>query len=213
MPVLFDAQVSVQGVSVTSITTGAFTVGSGENRAAILQLEVNSNAISNIAMSFSGGHVCQPIPGSDTLATNGNRSLCFGTQNPPTGSRTVTASWTTAAFPALGVITAFDVHQQTPFGDGRNTQNVDTLSLSLTFANIPGEMSSTIEFDALGTPATTNQTSTWSQANNGGGDRSVTPGATHTWTRGSSGSTTLSGAVLRERPTYYRAGGVLRLRA
>jgi hypothetical protein len=130
MAVAFDNAQTVIGTAVTSLTTAAFTIGSGNNRAAVLGL-CTSHLISS--PSYSVGGV------SGTLVTTktdgGIMEVAVGVVvAPPSGSQTATASWTTSTDASLGVATFTGVDQTTTYngvvtGSGSNN-NTPTITVS-----------------------------------------------------------------------------------
>src|SRR5205085_1585897 len=102
--VAYDSKVS-SGFKwgVSSITTPAFTIGTGANRAAMIMVTMYANNATAITAKL-GGVTGTPVPGTDTGTTASIRTLIFQVINPPSGSRTATVSWTTAMSADVGVV-------------------------------------------------------------------------------------------------------------
>src|SRR5437016_3246758 len=80
---------------VTSVTTPAFIIGSGANRAAMIMVAMSANNATGITASL-GGVSGTVIPGTDSGTTANIRTLIFQVINPPSGAQTATVSWTTS---------------------------------------------------------------------------------------------------------------------
>lgn len=185
--VVFDNKVSSKfSGSVTSVTTPAFTIGAGNNRAAVIMVAMSANTATNITASL-GGVVATLVPGSDSGTSTTIRTMIFQVINPLAGSRTATVSWTTAMSVDVGVITVSGADQTTPVINGAfaafKTNPLKTAAL--TIASTPGSLTTSLGYttDAWQSPFT-NQTLKWGVDNTvAGGD--IGPGTgttTHTWT-------------------------------
>src|SRR3989442_5001360 len=118
MAATFDNKVTVDNFTVTSLTTGAFTVGSGENRAACLALAMYT-AITGVSGSLGG--VGASLVASTSVFNNFTGSQLWAVIAPPSGSQTATMSWTTASSASLSVTTVTGADQTTPMNNGNQT--------------------------------------------------------------------------------------------
>src|SRR5882762_7847656 len=172
--------------SVTTVTTPAFTIGSGTNRAAMIMVSMSANNATGITASL-GGVSGTLIPGTDSGTTATIRSLIFQVINPPSGSQTATVSWTGSMNADVGVITVSGANQITPGTNGTfvASNSSPAITSSVTIASNPGDLTASI-----GTTANqwispfTNRTLKWGiDSSEVGGD--VGPGTgttTHAWT-------------------------------
>jgi len=187
---------------VTSITTPAFVVGSGANRAAMIMVAMSSNNATNISASL-GGVPATLIPGTDSGASAVIRTLVFQVVNPPSGAQTATVSWTTAMHADVGVITVTGANQATPTTNGRFAafNASPTAATSVTIPSDPGDLTASIAFttNQWSSPPT-NQTFVWGPTSSPvQGDRGTGAGTTtHTWTDSFAGiPRSVSGANFR----------------
>lgn len=135
MAVTYDNQASITGSAVTTVTTGAFTITSNANRAAIVGMSNDNGTVSGISYTV-GGVSATTIPG------------CFATffltgqvTAPPSGSQTATASWTGAGNVVFGVLTFYNVNQATPTNNGTVSANYGTgTAASLAITSTPGDL-------------------------------------------------------------------------
>src|SRR5204862_5712690 len=97
---------------VTTVTTPAFIVGSGSNRAAMIMVTMSVNNAINITASL-GGVSGALIPGTDSGTAATIRTLIFQVINPPSGLQAATVSWTTGLNADVGVITVSGADQST----------------------------------------------------------------------------------------------------
>jgi hypothetical protein len=159
------------------------TITSNANRAGVIGLFSNNNGISGITASI-GGVSGSAITGTD-ISSAGWRTLLFGVTAPPSGSQTVTASWTTAMDGSLGSTATSGVDQTTPFNNG-NTASGGATSTSIAITSTNGDLTVDLEADNGTSAATPNQTQAWVQFDSGRVNGSSTgPGTgntTHTWT-------------------------------
>src|SRR5260370_37429532 len=79
----FDNAIS-SGVigNATQLTTPAFLVGSGANRAAMIMVAMTATTATNINASL-GGVTATLIPGTDSATSSIFRTLVFSVANPP----------------------------------------------------------------------------------------------------------------------------------
>jgi hypothetical protein len=185
--VLFDNAVrSGFQWGVTSITTPAFIIGTGANRAAMIMVAMSRNTATNITVSL-GGVSGTLVPGTDTGSTASIRTLIFQVINPPSGVQTATVSWTNNVVADVGVITVTGADQMTPCTNGtfaatnRNSGN----TTSVTIASVTGDITASIGFSGRAWVAPyTNRTLAWGiDSNVVGGDIGLGTGTTtHTWT-------------------------------
>jgi hypothetical protein len=182
--------------SVTSVTTPAFVVGSGANRAAMIMVAMNANNATNITASL-GGVAGTLVAGSDSGTTASIRTLIFQVINPPSGTQTATVSWTTAMHADVGVITVTGADQMGPVTNGRFTafNASPAAATSLTIPSSPGDRTASIAF-TTNDWVSSNQMIVW------GADSSPVQGdigagtgnTTHTWTGLYAGTRSVSGA-------------------
>lgn len=204
MAVAYDNTTFVSFVNAPAmtITTGAFTVGSGANRAAALCLEGASFAGTPSSFTGSlGGTAGAVVANTDSGLVSSSESLIFGVTAPPAGSQTATMSWTTnnANTATLGVHTATGVDQTTPINNG-GTANGTTGNPSLAITSTNGDLT----FDTAGAFTTSfsagSQTVKWNDSSVGAGAGSIGPGTgttTHGWTSGG-GNWIQSGANFKQ---------------
>ena len=185
--VKFDNQVgSTLRWGVTSITTPAFSIGTGLNRAAMIMVAMDANTATNIKASL-GGIAATLVTGTDTGNTTSIRTMIFQVINPPSGSQTATVSWTGKLDADVGVITVTGASQTTPVNNGVFTvlNSAPSASASVKIISNPGDLTSSIGYtaDQWVTPFT-NQILKWGiDSSVIGGD--IGPGTgttTHTWT-------------------------------
>jgi uncharacterized membrane protein len=185
--VIYDSKVSSgYNWGVTKITTPAFTIGSGNNRAAMIMVAMSSNTATNVTASL-GGVAAILVPGSDSGTTAALRTMIFQVVSPPSGSQTAIVSWTNSTNADVGVITVSGVNQTTPVTNGTFaafTSNA-AKTASLTVNSSPGDLTATIGYtgDGWATPFT-NQILKWGvDSKAAGGDVGTGLGTTtHTWT-------------------------------
>jgi hypothetical protein len=171
--------------SVTSVTTPAFIVGSGANRAAMIMVAMAANNATNVTASL-GGVPATPIPGTDSGTTAVIRTLMFQVINPPSGAQTATVSWTTPMHAEVGVVTVTGADQTTPTTSGRFAafNASPSAATSVTIPSDPGDLTASVGFTTNQWTPGTNQTFTWGPASSPAqGDRGTGAGTTtHTWT-------------------------------
>lgn len=193
MAVAYDNSVTASDFSVTSITTGSFTI-SGSNRAAFVCLGWFST-VSSVTGSV-GGASFSAISGA--TATDGTAVItAYYSIAPATGSQTGTASWTTASSVALCVITATGVDQTTPVNGGVGVNGGFTTSVGSSITSTSGDLTVSGSFQDSGdTTQTTNQTARgtaqWCKVDTGPGTGTVT----HTWSHVGSTNFIFAGANL-----------------
>ena len=171
---------------VTRVTTPAFIIGSGVNRAAMIMVAMSANNATGITASL-GGVSGTVIPGTDSGTTATIRSLIFQVINPPSGAQTATVSWTTSMNVDVGVITVSGADQTSPSTSGTFAASNSTPAptTSVTIASNSGDLTASVGFTG-GTWVTpfTSQTLKWGiDSSAAGGDIGPGTGATtHTWT-------------------------------
>jgi len=185
---------------VTSVTTPAFLVGSGSNRAAVIMVVMDANNATNFIVSL-GGVSGTVIAGTDSAAAAGAiRTLMFCVTNPPSGSQTARVSWTTSTNADVGVITVSGADQTTPCTNGTFAAmgSDPGTTTSVTITSNPGDLTTSIGATTnMWLSPFTNQTLKWGiDSTVAGGD--IGPGTgttTHTWTdKASSQTHSVSGA-------------------
>jgi peptidoglycan/xylan/chitin deacetylase (PgdA/CDA1 family)/uncharacterized membrane protein len=185
--VSFDNKVSSDiQFGVTKITTPAFTVGSGPNRAAMIMVAMSANTATGISASL-GGVSATLVPGTDSGTTASGRTVIFQVINPPSGPQTAIVSWTGSMTADVGVITVSGADQTTPINNGAFAayNSAPSATTSLTISSNSGDLTASIGYtsDSWKSPFT-NQTLKWGvDSGEVGGD--VGPGTgttTHAWT-------------------------------
>src|SRR5438445_2480480 len=184
---------------VTSVTTPAFIIGSGTNRAAMIMVAMSRNNATGITARL-GGVNGTLVPGTDSGTTATIRTMIFQVINPPSGSQPATVSWTTSMNVDVGVITVSGANQTTPCTNGTfaATNSAPTATTSVTITSNPGDLTASLGATAnTWVSPFTNQTLKWGvDASEVGGD--IGPGTgttTHTWTDQYAGQThSVSGA-------------------
>jgi len=171
---------------VTSVTTPAFVVGSGTNRAAMIMVTMTANNATGITARL-GGVTGTLVPGTDSGTTASIRTLIFQVINPPSGSQSATVSWTTSMNANVGVITVAGADQTTPVTNGTFAafNSAPDRLTSVTVVSNPGDLTASVGFSAnQWVSPFTNQTVTWGLTSPAvGGDRGPGTGTTtHTWT-------------------------------
>jgi len=186
--VTYDNKVS-SGIQygVSTVTTPAFTIGSGSNRAAMIMVSMSGNKATSITAGL-GGVSGTVIPGTDSGTTASVRTLIFQVINPPSGPQTATVSWTNGALNVdVGVMTVSGADQITPCTNGTFAASSSTpvATTSVTITSAPGDLTASVGLttDAWVTPFT-NQTLKWGvdSAETGGDIGPGTGTTTHTWT-------------------------------
>jgi hypothetical protein len=190
--VAYDNQASITGSGVTSLDTGAFTITSNSNRAAIVGCAADNGS----AFSYTVGGVAASgqIPGCFSF-----NILTSVVTAPPSGSQTAHAQWTTAANVVLGVMTFYNVKQATPTNNGTNAATVGTAA-SVTITSTSGDLTVDHLFTTGGALSAPTQNLGFNTANGtlaaGGGTYGPGTGTTtHAWTL-SAGSGTSDGVNL-----------------
>jgi hypothetical protein len=188
------------------VTTPAFIIGSGANRAAMIMVTMSANNSTNITASL-GGVSGALIPGTDSGTTATIRTLIFQVVNPPSGSQAATVSWTTGMNADVGVITVSGADQTTPCTNGTfaAANAAPARTTSVTIASNPGDLTASAGFtsNTWVTPFT-NQILKWGiDSGATGGDIGAGTGTTtHTWTGQFAGeSHAVSGANFKASAT------------
>jgi hypothetical protein len=195
MSATYDNSVDTEDFGVTSLTTGSFTIGGTEVAACLGLSTVGVNI--TLGTAACGGVSATLIPNTNLFAVN--EVALYQVIAPPTGSRTATASWTTAASASLSAITANGVDQTTPLDNGAtNSSGFGSSPLSQAVTSNPGDLTTTIMVTAEGggtqTTDKTQRTASFGCSDTGDG----TGTQTHTWSY-AAGSTekTSAGANFR----------------
>jgi hypothetical protein len=170
----------------TSVTTPAFVIGTGADRAAMIMVFMTANNATNVTASL-GGVNATLVPGTDTGTGSTQRTMIFQVINPPSGSQTATVSWTTSMHADVGVISVSGANQTTPVINGTftATNSATNAATSLVVTSNPGDLTATVGgTDGTWVTPFTSQTLKWGvDAGEVGGD--IGPGTgttTHTWT-------------------------------
>src|SRR5439155_756763 len=146
--VIYDNKVS-SGFhwGVTTVTTPAFIIGSGSNRAAMIMVTMSANNATNITAS-PGGVRGTLIPGTDSGTTATIRTLIFQVVNPPSGSQAARVSWTTGMNADVGVIAVSGADQTTPCTNGTFAANnsAPATTTSVTITSNPGDLTASVGY-------------------------------------------------------------------
>lgn len=178
----FDIAVTTHGTNVTTLTTGSFTIGAGANRAAVVCLYVQ--ALFTGATVSLGGVAATPISGASVdFAAGLYRVALFQVINPPSGSQTVTASWTGSGSASLAAIVVSGGDQTAPCINAVSaTGGFGGSPVSVTITSTSGDLTVSFIADSLANLGdTTNQTQEVTDYACG----DIGPGTgttTHTWT-------------------------------
>ncbi len=187
--------VAYDNAASSAITTGvttvsvSLTVGSGANRVAIIGLCFMSDTPTGISCSL-GGVSGTLVSGTDSGTTDtAERAMLFSVVNPPSGSQTATASWTTSATASIGVITVSGANQSTPTNNGTYSYNGASATNGVTITSTSGALTTSVCANSGENLLSSSQTAEWGSSTfplNGGdfagGD--IGPGtgtSTHTW--------------------------------
>jgi hypothetical protein len=170
---------------VTIVTTPAFIIGSGSNRAAMIMVAMGSNGATNVTASL-GGAIGSLIPGTNSGTTASIRTLIFCVVNPPSGSQRATVSWTTSMNVDVGVITVSGANQTTPCTSGTfaASNSSPASTTSVTIASNRGDLTASVGFTGADWVSPfTNETLKWGVDSGAvGGDIGLGTGTTtHTW--------------------------------
>lgn len=132
MPATFDAvgtDVTSNGVTTKDLTT--LTVGSGSNRALVVQL-VWSGSVTAVSVTWDQGgtnQACAAITGA--TATNTGMVQLWGLVAPTSGNKTLRVSWTTSRDVVVQAVSWTDVDQTggtTTFAHGTGATGTGTTS-------------------------------------------------------------------------------------
>ncbi len=177
----YDNQASITGTGVTSLDV-TITVGSNADRAAIIGLSMDGAAGSGITYTL-GGVAAVAIPG--TFSSN---VLTAAVTAPPSGSQTAHSQWTGAANAVLGVLTFYNVNQNTPTNNGTVSASAGTgTTSSITVTSNSGDLTVDHCFVTARTLSANTQNLGYNTANGAlvAGGSTYGPGtgtSTHQWT-------------------------------
>lgn len=168
--------------SVTTLSTAAFTIGSGANRAAFVVVQHTGRTTLAGVTVTAGGVSGVPVSGASSTVVNFTEG--FSILAPASGSQTASASWTNAntTIVCITIITMTGVDQTTPLNNGAAT-GVNGTSVSLTITSNSGDLTTTAAGNNNPTIVTSSQTqkvagaAQWLAADIGPGTGSTT----HTW--------------------------------
>ena len=206
MAATYDANTTVDGWTVSSLLTGAFTITSSANRAAILGLsfwtDLTGQTFSEILCGGQSGAAITDAAIWNAAGASGCK--LFGVKQPDSGSgKTAHLHWTTAATASLGVITASGVDQTTPWNGGTSAATAYGTSVSRSVTSAAGDLTVTSCLTNAGDKAQTSnytkQTSDFACMDTGPG----TSNPTHTWSHAAT-TMVVAGANFVQ---YAAAGG------
>lgn len=179
MAVTFDNFQTRDDFGVTSLTTLAFTIGSGANRVAIVGLGAFANTSAETATC--GGVSGTKVSSTDNFLT-GIQVMLFAMINPASGSQTASCSWTTAASCTVAALTFAGADQTTPATNGVTKGTAFSTTNSQAITSVSGDMTVTFNADGAGDGAETSNQTKKSTGQCGCFD--IGPGTgttTHTW--------------------------------
>lgn len=192
MAAVYDSSGSAAANNVTSLTTAAFTIGAGANKAVMGDYTGDTNTI-GITASLGTDAAMTIISGSDGGATSA--TVCLGRITALSGSQTAAFSWTNAQVSvAIAAKVATGVHQTTPFNNGNFTSATAGTTLALAITSTSGDLTATAAAASSGAgapgPLTSDRTRRWNRETTPlsifygfAGDTGPGTGTTtHTWT-------------------------------
>lgn len=196
--------------TATSVTTLAFTITSGANRAGMIGVSTRTGGLTAFNGSI-GGTSDAAITGTDSGAAGTSRSLMRSVIAPPSGSQTATMNWTNAGDVTIGVLVCSGVDQTTPLNNGTNTTGTTSVSVAITSTN--GDLTvdtASVAADFLSAPTQTQFYNETSVAYGAGSTGPGTGNTTHTWTASGSEVKGISGANFKQAAT---AGNLMWIKA
>jgi hypothetical protein len=202
MAVAYDISATIDDFSVTTKTTGTFTIAATADRVAIVGLAflADPGAITAVTCSGVSGTL---ISGTSIDNTAGFWLRLYQVIAPPSGAgKTASATWTNACNVSVGVLVFNGANQTTPANGGVTASGASPLSRIVT--SISGDMTCSLNANDLAAiDQTTNQTLRLSDF----GCMDTGPGSgttTHTWTKAAAQEVT-SGANVVAAPAAYTA--------
>src|SRR6185503_16585543 len=135
LTVTFDANATadVTANGVTSITSANLTVGSGSNRALVVQLGFSLQTLSALAVTWDFGgsaQACAVVPNAAAnRSTTPGRSELWGLVNPISGAKTLKAAWTGSSDVVMNAVAWRNVDQTggaTSFPHGTSATGTST---------------------------------------------------------------------------------------
>jgi hypothetical protein len=188
---------------VSSLSTGAFTVGSETDKVLVALIHWNTPAgetLSNVVWDAAGVNEALTKVGA-TFSSGNNRIECWRKINPSAGtSKVVTATWSGSTIGSQGVGAAlFSGADQTTPVQTPNTNNASSASPTVTISTAPGvdDFSFGIIFnDTFSDPGVsgTGHTSVFIEGAYGWGKRDGSDGSTLDWTLAGSAGWFMMGA-------------------
>ena len=172
------------------------TIGSGSNRAIVVALCFDSNAVSGVSVTV-GGVSASLVSGTDSGTDTNARTMLFGLANPASGSQSISASWTTSTNAIMGAISVTGADQTTPLNNGSVAFDpVPAIAPTITITSNSGDLTIAHYADDNTAASGGTQTVRWTDNTfNRSASASTGPGTgttTHEWTKDSGWS--ISGA-------------------
>lgn len=191
---VFDANATadVTANGVTSITSSNLTVGTGAQRALVVQLSFSNKSISGLSVTWDNGasnQACSQVVGTNTSGANG-RAEIWGRVNPINGAKTLAASWTGSSDVVMNQVSWTGVNQgggTSSFVSASNTGTSTTGSVAIPSRTNNQTMCCITIANGIGSLSAPTQTQTHLDNNpaniSGGGSRAVgAASVTHSWT-------------------------------
>ena len=184
MAVAYDNSVQITGYTVVSLTTGSFTIGSGNTCAFLAVAGGYTGSAPTSPSGSAGGATASVLSGASCTDGAGDAAFALYAINPASGSQTASASWTnTMDFAVLTVVTATGVDQATGMNNGNSNTDGYGPGVSVQITSTSGDLTTTCHFEGNAADgATTNQTI---HVHTSGASCDTGPGTgttTHTWT-------------------------------
>lgn len=196
MAVAYDNSVQAIDFSVTTLTTGSFTIGAGADRVAMICLSSvgNPGAITNMIVGGVTGSAVASATGDDGTWWH----VVYKVLDPPSGSQTGSATWANSTTALVSVITA------TGADDVNNGNYAETAgsAVGVAITSTSGDLTASFSGnDLTDTSASSNQTQRLSGTEIGADTGPGSGTTTHTWTHTGSFNCNVAGA------NFTAAGG------
>lgn len=194
MGVVFDANATADATAngVTSITSSNLTVGSGSNRALVVQFGFSLKTISAVTVTWDNGasnQACAQIVAANGVGAVGRAEL-WGLVNPISGAKSLRAAWTGSSDVCMNGVSWTGADQTggtTTFPHSTSASgNSTTASVAITSAIGNATMDSAVVLAVLSAPTQTQTFLDNTPANiSAGGSRAAgAASVTHQWTGG-----------------------------
>lgn len=170
MAVVFDANATADTTAngVTSITASNLTVGSGSNRALIVQLGLSLHGTASRTVTWDFGGSAQPCAlvtgaSADSTGTNARGEL-WSLVNPVSGAKTLKAAWTGASDVCINGVSWTGVDQTggaTSFPHGTSAASAVNNTPGVTVTSATGNATMEQSVNDFGAMSGQSQTSTY----------------------------------------------------